>query len=226
MNIKNWLLALFVFFVTLQVANAQEENTEKGFSFTYADLNLAVYTYDTSGGQESALWSDGTVQWSFNQYIGGFVYGCADKEFQCAYAGLTKEVADFGVFDTLEIGLGLGKAWYNDRSWNVINPWIYTEIGRFSLIVFGELIKAEVSSDEWFYRISGEYALGGRWSDFSVGFHAERWNGFGPELIYHKSDWWDIRFAWMPFGQSSEDGVALEPWHDRASGRLNLGFYW
>lgn len=94
------------------------------------------------------------------------------------YAGLARKFGD------LQLGIGIGNAWYDEQRHPTINPWLYFATDDVEIYATAERYAHE-SSTPWFYK---GYANRRLTDQIFVGAYGEKSVGAGPMIGWHSGN--------------------------------------
>jgi len=112
------------------------------------------------------------------QDVSAFLVVHHDKEFRAVYAGLARK------FGELQIGIGVGNAWYDQIRHPTINPWLYYATDDVDLYLTAERYSRE-STEPWLYKGYASQRVTGQ---FSVGLYGEKGLGAGPMISWRNGN--------------------------------------
>jgi hypothetical protein len=106
--------------------------------------------------------------------LSAFLVAYHDQDFHSIYAGVARTFGD------LQLGIGIGNAWYDDRHHLAVNPWLFYA---------GENVEAFLSAEHyasddqapWFYKGHVSKRIAG---SISVGAYGEKDLGAGPLIAW------------------------------------------
>lgn len=101
-----------------------------------------------------------------------------DREFRAVYAGLARKFGD------LQLGLGFGNAWYEDRRHPTVNPWLYYAGDAVEAFVSAERYGRE-DREPWFYKGQANWRVA---DSIFVGAYGEKDLGVGPLLAWRNGN--------------------------------------
>lgn len=110
--------------------------------------------------------------------VSAFLVVHHDKEFRAVYAGLARKFGD------LQLGIGIGNAWYDEQRHPTINPWLYFATDDVEIYATAERYAHE-SSTPWFYK---GYANRRLTDQIFVGAYGEKSVGAGPMIGWHSGN--------------------------------------
>lgn len=136
-------------------------------------FELAVTHYGGSGAGDSLLTTQIYAEKALPvRDVSAFLALYQDKEFRSAYAGLARKFGD------LQIGLGVGNAWYDQIRHPTINPWLYYATDDADIYLTAERYSRE-STAPWFYKGYATWRIA---DSISIGAYGEKDLGAGPMI--------------------------------------------
>lgn len=101
-----------------------------------------------------------------------FLVANRDREFRSVYAGLTRQFGD------LQLGIGVGNAWYDSRRHSTVNPWLFYRRDDVEAFASAERYAREDRAP-WFYK---GYVRRRIADSIFAGAYGEKDFGIGPQV--------------------------------------------
>lgn len=142
-------------------------------------FELAVTHYGGSGAGDSLLTTQIYAEKALPFLdVSVFLVMYHDKEFRAVYSGLARKFGD------LQLGLGVGNAWYDQIRHPTINPWLYYATDDADLYLTAERYSRE-STAPWFYKGYASQRVTGQ---FFAGLYGEKGIGAGPMISWRNGN--------------------------------------
>jgi hypothetical protein len=131
------------------------------------------------------------------QDVSAFLVVHHDKEFRSVYAGLARQFGD------LQLGIGFGNAWYDNRRHPTLNPWLFYSRDDIEAFVSAEHYSREGEAP-WFYKGYVRHRIS---DSVFVGAHGEKDFGVGPHIGWGSGSFkiWSV----VPVADRPKDGSRL-----------------
>jgi hypothetical protein len=159
----------------LGCANSVRADTE-----TDAIFELQITGYAGHGAGKSLL---GTQLYAEKplpiQDVSAFLVAYHDQDFHSVYAGIARKFGD------LQLGIGIGNAWYDGIRHLMVSPWLYYANDSVEAYLAAEHYTHDDQAP-WFYK---GYASRRVADSFFVGAYGEKGLGAGPMIGWRNHGW-------------------------------------
>ncbi len=132
-----------------------------------------------------------------SRHVSAYLALSRDQEFRSVYLGIARQFGD------LQLGIGAGNAWYDNRRHPTLNPWLFFSRDDIEVFVSAEHYSREGEAP-WFYKGHVRHRIA---DAVFVGAHGEKDFGAGP-LIGWGSGSINIWSA-VPVVDRPKDGARL-----------------
>lgn len=171
MNSSRWLSGILIL-LAYGAAPARAQGVDTGNESLF---ELQVTGYAGRGKGSSLLATQLYAEKALPiRELSGFLVVHHDREFRAVYAGLTQKFGD------LQLGVGFGNAWYDDKRHPAFNPWLYYSADAVEAFVSVEHYSRE-DREPWFYKGQVSWRVA---DSIFVGAYGEKDLGVGPLLAW------------------------------------------